>query len=154
MVTASVNVFKFSFDSEVTKAKQVVNEVMQLLAGRMPKLTPDDCLDLKLILSELLYNAVIHGNGEDKTKMVHLVVNIKDDFVSCSVADEGVGFDYTHFLSRNESNNAEEETFWFNERGRGIRLVKALVDSLDFNVVGNEIKFCKRVATNGQYSGC
>lgn len=137
------NIFEFS--SEVVRAKQVVHEVMQLLSGRLPRLTQDDCLDLKLILSELLYNAVIHGNGEDKTKLVRLVVDITDDHISCIVADEGAGFDYTHMLSLSK----DEETFWFSERGRGIRLVQTLVDSMHFNGVGNEIKFSKRVAANG-----
>ena len=60
------------------------------------------------------------------------------------VSDEGIGFDYNKTIK----DGGNDESI-FLETGRGIRLVKSLVDSLDFDVNGSTVKFCKKVEFDG-----
>ena len=131
---------EMSFSSELPNVKQVVMNILYFLQITIPSLTCEEQTDLRLVFSELLYNAVVHGNKSDINKIVYLKVEIEDDFVIGQVTDEGKGFDYTKLLERM---NDEE---LLDECGRGIRLVYSLTDKLIFNIAGNAIHFYKRVA--------
>ncbi len=136
--------FQISFTSEVWRVKQVVIDILNFISLNIPSLTSEDRGDLKLIFSELLFNAVIHGNSQDSSKNVHVKVEISDMVIFSKISDEGIGFDYLKLLSTvNEDLNLD------GEGGRGIHLVYSLTDSMAFNVKGNEIKFYKRVTSNG-----
>jgi len=132
-----------TFCSELLNVKKVVRKILSFLQSSVPSLTPEDQSDLKLVFSELLYNAVVHGNKNDANKNVRLNVRIEDGMVMGWVADEGSGFDYAGLLE-----HIDDEDL-YSESGRGIRLVYTLTDQLVFNISGNTIRFCKRVAANG-----
>jgi len=103
----------------------------------------EELTDLRLVISELLYNAVVHGNKSDVKKNVHFNLKFEDGMVVGHVADEGSGFNYAELMK-----HIEDEDF-FSECGRGIRLVYSLTDKLMFNISGNVIRFYKRVAADG-----
>ena len=132
-----------TFCSELLNVKNVVRKILSFLQSSVPTLTLEDQSDLKLVFSELLYNAVVHGNKGDVNKNVHLNVGIEDGIVVGWVADEGSGFDYAGLLEH----IGDEDLY--NESGRGIRLVYTLTDRLVFNIPGNIIRFYKRVTADG-----
>ncbi|MDR3239390.1 MAG: ATP-binding protein [Clostridiales bacterium] len=132
------------FASEIYHVKQILSQVLTFIKTSVPELSAEDYMDLRLVFSELLYNAVVHGNKSDITKNVHLIVEISDDMLFASIADEGVGFDYLRLLA-----HIREEDNLMSEGGRGIRLVYSLTDKLAFNVTGNAIHFYKKVAPHG-----
>jgi serine/threonine-protein kinase RsbW len=136
-------IFDLTFGSELLNVKQVVKKILYFLQGAFPALSHEEQTDLKLVFSELLYNAVVHGNKSDAQKNVHLNVEIDDDMVIGRISDEGNGFDYAEIL------DSLGDGELFSERGRGIRLVSSLTDKIAFNVSGNAIRFCKRVAADG-----
>jgi serine/threonine-protein kinase RsbW len=135
--------FSKTFPSEFYTVKSVIQEIMGFLSSHIPTLCSEDYYDLKLIFSELLLNAVIHGNKKDITKFVSFYVEItKPDLVYACIKDEGMGFDYKELLSPCKS-----EDRLYLERGRGIQLVYSLADEISFTSSGSQINFCKRVNT-------
>ena len=131
------------FGSELLNVKKIVKKAIYFLQNAVPNLTLEEQTDLRLVFSELLYNAVVHGNKNDINKNVRLNVEIEDGMVVGHVSDEGSGFDYTWLLEHIDDGDI------YDECGRGIRLVYSLTDKLVFNISGNVIRFYKRVATDG-----
>lgn len=138
------NAYEVSFTSDTYRVKQVVTSLMAFIRDHFPALSKEDAGDLKLIFSELLFNATIHGNHGDHGKSVRVRVEIDEEAIYSVITDEGIGFDYMNLIS-----TFNEEANLSSEHGRGIRIVYSLTDSLAFNVRGNEIKFYKRVTPNG-----
>lgn len=129
-------------------AGSVIQEAMMFLYGNMPSIANEDRYELKLIFSELLFNALIHGNKEDSNKHVTFCVEIlPKNIIFSSVQDEGKGFDYKKILKQCSTVATDNDIF--SETGRGIKLVSKLTDKLSFNSIGNQIKFYKRIKYNG-----
>lgn len=136
--------FSKTFSSELYNVKYAVIEIMDFFIHVMPDLSDDDLYDLKLVFSELLINAVIHGNQNDNSKLVKFDIFILEDgTVSARIIDEGLGFDYIKLLNKNNTCCSMDEN------GRGICLVYSLTDQVFFNTLGNEIKFTKKVRVRG-----
>jgi len=138
------HIYETSFFSEIYNVKTAVSEVLRFLQMRVPQIKSDELSDLRLIFSELMCNAVIHGNKQDLSKKVKVTVEITGNAVNAEVTDEGQGFDYKSLLVKALS--PENLTC---EHGRGIFLVYSLTDSLSFNLRGNQIRFNKRMGVNG-----
>ena len=133
-------VYEKSFFSELGVVKPVISECLEFLKIHFPSLPSGETFEMKLILSELLFNAVIHGNNCDRDKFVTIKLEVVQSSISVIVKDEGEGFNYRTLM---QSFSVDENLF--GEHGRGIRLVFKLADNLIFNEAGNEIKFSKRI---------
>jgi len=125
--------------SELGQVKTAVQRIMVFLDSSAPRMSPDDKTDLKLVFSELLINAVIHGNNSDSHKHVHLTAEIKNETLYSSIKDEGPGFDYERLIG------GLDEADIFDENGRGVQIARSLTDSLGYNRRGNRIYFYKRM---------
>src|ERR1700756_1845512 len=94
--------------------------------------------DIELALHEALANAVIHGNGESSSKRIYVTCRCyMDGEVSITVRDEGKGFD---------SSTVPDPTFRENllfTHGRGIYLMKALMDEVLFEENGSVVRMRK-----------
>ena len=94
--------------------------------------------DIEMALHESLANAVIHGSGEDSRKRVHVMCRCYlDGEVSITVRDEGRGFD---------SSAVPDPTFRENllfPHGRGIYLMKTLMDEVSFEEGGSVVRMRK-----------
>ena len=55
---------------------------------------------LRVVLSEALSNAIVRGNGEDRTKWVEVRAELVPEAIRVSVTDEGPGFDPEPYPSR------------------------------------------------------
>lgn len=92
---------------------------------------------IPLALTEALVNAVKHGNDEAADKRVGLSVDIDVDGVTMTVWDEGEGFDPA---SIPESIRPEDI---LKESGRGIFLIRAYMDEVEFSEDGRRIRMKK-----------
>jgi serine/threonine-protein kinase RsbW len=99
--------------------------------------------DIEMALHEALANAVIHGNGENSGKRVYVDCRCyMDGEVSIAVRDEGRGFD---------SSAVPDPTFLENllfTHGRGIYLMKTLMDEVSFEEGGAVVMMRKKSNTN------
>lgn len=98
-------------------------------------LDEDPAETFKLILSEAVTNAIVHGNKEDPDKSVHVKVVIKDQSISADVKDEGTGF------KPEEKKDPLKEENLLDTGGRGIFLIRQFSDHLEFRENGTLMHF-------------
>jgi serine phosphatase RsbU (regulator of sigma subunit)/anti-sigma regulatory factor (Ser/Thr protein kinase) len=92
---------------------------------------------VKLALEEAIINAIKHGNQLDTTKKVNVDFTIEEDRVEIAVADEGEGFDPEAVPDPRKEENIEAHS------GRGLLLMRAYMDSVQFNEKGNRVTMVK-----------
>ena len=94
--------------------------------------------DIDMALHEALVNAVVHGNGENSCKRVYVTCRCSvDGEVSITVGDEGRGFDSSAVLDP-----TVRENLLFTH-GRGIYLMKTLMDEVSFDEGGSVVRMRK-----------
>ena len=95
---------------------------------------------IEVAIYEALANAVIHGNHENQEKQVHVTCRCSmDGEVLISVRDEGEGFD-----SRVPPDPTEAHRLLLTH-GRGLHLMKALMDEVSFEESGKVVRMRKRM---------
>ena len=88
---------------------------------------------LQVVLSEALANAILRGNREALDKYVDVRAELRADLIRVDVTDEGPGFDPTAIPEPIEPEQIDEAG------GRGLFLIRQLVDTVRFNEQGNSI---------------
>jgi serine/threonine-protein kinase RsbW len=91
-------------------------------------------LNLRVGVTEALANAMIYGNGRDPAKRVRLQVEIDPIRVVVEVHDQGAGFDPDCVPDPTLPANRERPC------GRGIFLIRELMDEVRFNECGNCVR--------------
>ena len=84
--------------------------------------------DLSIVITELFNNAIHHGNKGDLKKNVIIDYSVKANHLVISVQDQGNGF------IPNEIRNPLDPENLLAESGRGIYLVKMLMDDTQFDI--------------------
>jgi serine/threonine-protein kinase RsbW len=94
---------------------------------------------LNLVLTEAMVNAIKHANANDPDKMVHICITIAGARLIIKVFDFGQGFDINAVPPPDVEGLAE--------RGRGIFLIKTLMDSVVYRRVsgGNVLQMSKKL---------
>jgi len=90
-------------------------------------------LKLRVGVTEALSNAMLYGNARDPRKRVLVEAKVEAESVTVRVTDEGHGFD---------PNSVPDPTLPCNlsrPGGRGIYLIRTLMDRVEFNERGNSI---------------
>jgi serine/threonine-protein kinase RsbW len=88
---------------------------------------------LQVVLSEALSNAIVRGNREDAAKWVDVRAELCPDAIRLVVTDEGPGFDPEAVPEPIRPEQLDEAN------GRGLYLIRKLVDAVQFNEQGNSI---------------
>jgi serine/threonine-protein kinase RsbW len=102
-------------------------ERMAAKVARVYCLSHDELDNLAIAVTEAVGNAIVHGNGKDPAKRVRICFRIEEGFLKIDVEDEGKGFDPDSL-----SNPLLPENL-MRESGRGIFILKSLMDRVDFN---------------------
>jgi serine/threonine-protein kinase RsbW len=94
--------------------------------------------NLLVAMVEAVNNAIIHGNKLDESKEVHIWYEIDSHNIIFEVKDQGPGFNFNHLPDPTLPENLEKP------HGRGIFLMKHLVDEMQFSDNGARVKlkFC------------
>ncbi len=88
---------------------------------------------------EAVNNAIMHGNKLDINKNVKFKYDLNQDLLTFSVSDEGKGFDFNSVPDPTLPENIEKP------HGRGIFLMKHLVDEIAFNETGSQVELKFRI---------
>lgn len=88
---------------------------------------------LQVVLSEALSNAIVRGNQEDHGKWVDVRAELGADAIRLVVTDEGPGFNPASVPEPIRPEQLDEAN------GRGLYLIRKLVDAVQFNEQGNSI---------------
>ena len=96
---------------------------------------------IETALHEALANAVIHGNHENPEKQVSVSCRFgMDGEVSITIRDQGDGFDS---YPLNDPTDPQNQLL---THGRGVYLMRALMDEIAFEESGNVVRMRKCVA--------
>ncbi len=90
-------------------------------------------MNLRVALAEALSNAMLYGNGADRSKRVRVELTITAKAIIAKVTDEGRGFDYEDIPDPTTPEGL------LRPDGRGIFLMRKLLDEVSFNERGNSV---------------
>jgi serine/threonine-protein kinase RsbW len=113
-----------------------IGDSVEYLVGRGEEAGFDDerlRLNLRVGLSEALANAMLYGNCRDPRKRVRIEARITPDEILLRVTDEGHGFDPDTLADPTTPGNRKRIG------GRGIFLIRKMMDHVEFNDKGNSI---------------
>jgi len=126
----------YSLSSDVAMVSPFVDDLMHTI--NILRAMDGTEVDIEVALREALLNAMIHGNREDPGKRVYLRVCCRaDGEVSIAIRDEGAGF---------ESGSVPDPTapeHRLSTHGRGIYLMRALMDEVSFEEAGTVVHMRK-----------
>ena len=96
-------------------------------------------LNFRVGLTEALSNAMLYGNASDPQKRIRVEVTVRVEEVAVRVTDQGVGFDPTTVPDPTLPDNISKSG------GRGIFLMRSLMDEVRFNEQGNSVTLVLRL---------
>lgn len=96
-----------------------------------------DPFEVMMIIDEVVMNAIEHGNKFDPEKKVFLSYVFNDYKFELTIRDEGEGFVVNNVFA------THEKLSLYDKRGRGILIIKNLVDRIEYNKEGNEVRIVK-----------
>ena len=84
-----------------------------------------------LCVSEAIINSIQHGNKRDFDKNVVIKVNAETECINIQIKDQGDGFDLKRISDPTKIENIKKES------GRGLLIMRALCDSVEYKDGGN-----------------
>ena len=96
-------------------------------------------LNFRVGLTEALANAMLYGNREDPRKRVLVEVVLEESAITARVTDQGCGFDPESVPDPRTPANL------LKDGGRGLFLMRELLDEVHFNEQGNSVTLILRV---------
>ena len=127
---------EFLIPSEIAKVQTVSAEALEFLKS-MP-LGENAMFDIRLCLEEALINAIKYGNKQKQELNVRLLLEVDDKEVRITVEDQGEGFDPAKLKDCTSDENL------LSNCGRGIYLMRKLMDKVEYNRKGNSVLMVKR----------
>ena len=122
-------------NSHLSEINSVVEDIVKLLDSF--KVDKPASFDIRLCLQEALINAIKHGNKNNNNLPITITYSVAKDRFEVSVQDNGSGFDYKKIPNPTDNENLLKTS------GRGIYLIKYLMDEVSFNKNGNKITMIK-----------
>ena len=106
---------------------EYLSDVDVFLEGTLRGFGTDESVvaDIAISVSELVNNAMLHGNKSSDNKTVTVKIKRENDSVTVTVSDEGSGFDPTNIPDPLAEENLMHEV------GRGLFIVRSLMDQID-----------------------
>jgi anti-sigma regulatory factor (Ser/Thr protein kinase) len=124
-----------------------IDEAVDLVMRRCPRCGDDRRklrLNLRVGLSEALANAMMYGNARDPSKRVRIEVAFRGSTITARVTDEGKGFDPCCVPDPTTPTNIMKA------EGRGIFLMRKLLDEVYFNDRGNSVTLVLRLPPDAE----
>jgi CheY-like chemotaxis protein len=159
-----------SLENDISQA----NHAVQLVLNHCRAIFPlSELFTLRFGLYEMIVNAIEHGNlgitYEEKSealennglsalletrakepfraaRRVTIECHIKPEGLTCTISDEGEGFDHSGYAKIEDADSLFEE-LGSSLHGRGILLTSLQFDAVNYNERGNAVRIVKRVPT-------
>jgi CheY-like chemotaxis protein/anti-sigma regulatory factor (Ser/Thr protein kinase) len=129
---------------------QYLEELNHLLASlfMFTGLSQAQVRQFTMAVRELCVNAIEWGHQNQIDRIVTVIYRIDSEKITIVIRDEGPGFNPEHLphAAREDdpvSHMMVRETLGLREGGFGIMLAKGLVDDLQYNETGNEVRLVK-----------
>ena len=96
-------------------------------------------LNFRVGLTEALSNAMLYGNAHDPAKRVRVEVTLSQGAIRARITDQGTGFDPAAVPDPTRPENLCKSG------GRGLFLMRQLLDEVSFNAQGNQVTLVLRL---------
>jgi serine/threonine-protein kinase RsbW len=118
----------------------VVRKLCRDIAGQINPnyFNEETCFGIQLAIEEAMVNAVEHGNKLDPRKHITVAYSITPNRFEIAITDEGCGFMPETVPDPRKNENMHNVT------GRGIVLMRALMDIVEYSKKGNRVRMIKR----------
>ena len=126
---------------ELPSDLSVIEHVVRLLAGcarDFRSYGPRTLVNLRVVLSEAISNAIQYGNEGDHSRKVRVRASVDAWRIKVQVIDEGPGFDHSRVPDPRHADVLEASS------GRGLFLLRQLADDVTFNEPGNSVTITLR----------
>jgi serine/threonine-protein kinase RsbW len=133
--------FDYTIQSELAESSRIQEEIMALL--RQLGFEDEDLSDLHIAMEEGLANAIKHGNQLDASKKVKIEGMVDGNKVRIEIEDEGEGFNPEDVPDPTLDENLDKPS------GRGILLMRAFMDTIEYNDKGNRLRIVKSCTVQG-----
>lgn len=115
-----------------------IMEFIQETTAKLKNLCPKDTLsEIRLALEEALVNSIKHGNKLNPALSVEVAIEANPKCIGISVKDYGKGFDFNTVGDPTKTENLDKLS------GRGLFLIKSLMDEVKFLNNGSKIEMKK-----------
>lgn len=136
--------------ADIKRIRRTVERILNFI-NEYTDLTEESYFETKVIFNELLTNAIVHGNKQDKNKKVFIKIGICiDKWLYAIIEDQGEGITEELETSHNTiSHNQEEyddiDICSLNESGRGLIIASSLCEKMKRNKKGNKTIVLKSI---------
>jgi serine/threonine-protein kinase RsbW len=135
--SASFVAVRNTLPSDVDVVSPFVDQLMRFISRF--RVADEENFDIELALREAIVNAIVHGNQEDPRKRVYINCRcMRDGEVSVTIEDEGSGFRSDAIPDPTSPENR------LRTHGRGILLMRTLMDEVHFEQGGSVVHLRKR----------
>lgn len=126
---------KFKISGDFKKVKEVSSKILQCLNEK--QVDEAFLFDIKLACEEAMINTIKYGNKFETDKSVNINCDITEETIVITVEDEGQGFDCKNLPDPTRNENL------LKAGGRGLFIIRKIMDKVEFNSKGNRITMCK-----------
>ena len=102
----------------------------------------DEIFNIKLVLEESMTNAIKHGNKLNPSSMIQATVSLAGNRLTMIVKDQGQGFDFKNVPDPTQRDHLLKTS------GRGVFLIRKLMDDVSYHDGGREIRMVKVLCKN------
>jgi serine/threonine-protein kinase RsbW len=131
----------FTIPSDLAASRDVHKEIMDRVEGY--KYDEQSAFAIRLALEEGLMNAIKHGNKLDVKKTVHVEATVTEKQTEITIEDQGKGF------HRTEVPDPCAEENLLKCSGRGILLMEAYMDKVEYSHGGRRVRMVKKNQPSG-----
>jgi serine/threonine-protein kinase RsbW len=124
----------FVFAGDAAAITEGRNAILQFLSAH--GLSDEEEIDLMVAVQEGLANAVLHGCADDPAKQLECSVEAGRAEINIVIRDPGPGFDTSLGDSAEDGSN-------LTQHGRGIMLMRSLMDEITYRRGGSELHMKK-----------
>ena len=131
-------------DNIPSKLELIPKVILKIIEGVKPAVEERELFNIKLSLEEALVNAIKHGNKLNPELSVSIVAELNRDLLRIKVQDQGEGFDFREVPNPTAGSNLHKTS------GRGIFLIKNLMDRVEYFDCGRGIEMIKFLRQGGK----
>lgn len=120
--------FEKTINSNIYEVKLLITNALRFI-DQLGEYSDEKRNDIRLVLSELLINALYHGNKNDSIRKIRLrITPAQNQQILVEVEDEGKGLNRK--VLKNKKRSGEIKKTSLDENGRGLMLISELTNRL------------------------
>lgn len=124
---------------KVPSQTRYIRKVSRKILGSLSHFNLDEAtvFDIRLCIEEAVRNAMVHGNHSEAGRAVRAAYWIDGGKLVIEIEDEGSGFDHKAIADPTSDIHITKNS------GRGVYLIKKLMDKAEYSATGNKITMVK-----------